>query len=227
MGEALTERQRARRARILSAARQLVAEHGYEGTIMRDVAMQAEVSPTTLYNLYNTKDELMLAALREQLAEGWSLVAADAPGCGLQRLLIQAEVSVGQTVNAPAYARAITQALFRAHPGDQIVEALLTDLTRVVGKLLGTMQAHGDLKAAADLDRLAQRTVACFWTNYYLWAMEITHIDDLEMELKQGFIDVLQASLAPGAAEGCAELLNADALSGNNSTVETKEARHV
>ena len=60
----LTPNQQARRSRILTAAQALLGEHGYDGMIMRDVAARAGVSPTTLYNLYNTKDELLLEALR-------------------------------------------------------------------------------------------------------------------------------------------------------------------
>ena len=85
----LTPNQQARRARILEAARALVAEHGYDGMIMRDVATAAHVSPTTLYNLYNTKDELLLEALRDAVAEGWQRAAQVVPDLGLQRLLEQ------------------------------------------------------------------------------------------------------------------------------------------
>ena len=44
----LTPNQQERRRRILGAARGLVAKNGYDGMIMRDVAMRAKVSPTTL-----------------------------------------------------------------------------------------------------------------------------------------------------------------------------------
>ena len=59
----LTARQEVRREKILSAARKLVASQGYDGMVMSDLAESAEVSPTTLYNLFNTKDELLLEAL--------------------------------------------------------------------------------------------------------------------------------------------------------------------
>ena len=59
----LTPRQESRRHRILKVTREMVADHGYEGMVMSEVAERADVSPTTLYNLYNTKDELLLEAL--------------------------------------------------------------------------------------------------------------------------------------------------------------------
>ena len=57
--KSLTPRQEDRRDRILGVARQMVADYGYGGMVMSEVAERAEVSPTTLYNLYNTKDELL------------------------------------------------------------------------------------------------------------------------------------------------------------------------
>jgi AcrR family transcriptional regulator len=66
--QVLTSRQQGRRHRILSAARQMLTEAGYEGTVMSKVAERTDVSPTTLYNLYNTKDELLLEALANTMA---------------------------------------------------------------------------------------------------------------------------------------------------------------
>ena len=72
--KSLTPRQEERRHRILAAARQMVADHCHEGMVMSHVADRAEVSPTTLYNLYNTKDELLLEALRELLVISYQRV---------------------------------------------------------------------------------------------------------------------------------------------------------
>ena len=52
----LTPKQLTRRRRIFSAARDMIGAHGYEGMVMSQVAEVASVSPTTLYNLFNTKD---------------------------------------------------------------------------------------------------------------------------------------------------------------------------
>lgn len=56
----------ARKARILDAAITLAAEGGYDAVQMRDVAARADVALGTLYRHYSSKDQLLLAALREQ-----------------------------------------------------------------------------------------------------------------------------------------------------------------
>lgn len=188
----LTENQRARRHRILEAARSLVAAHGYHGMVMRDVAVQANVSPTTLYNLYNTKDDLLLAALRERVSEGWEQAAEQVPELGLQRLLTQMQMSAQQTRESPEYAMAIARSLFRANPGDQIMQDLVTRSQRALLLSLQAMVERGELHAACDLDRLANMMVAAFWSNYFMWANGLLPIEDLEETLYRGYLALLQ-----------------------------------
>ncbi len=58
----------ARKARLVDAAIALAADGGYEAVQMRDVAARADVALGTLYRHYSSKDQLLLAALREQAA---------------------------------------------------------------------------------------------------------------------------------------------------------------
>lgn len=61
--ETLTEKQSARRRRVLDAAMELATEGGYEAVQMRDVAARADVALGTLYRYFSSKDQL-LAAVR-------------------------------------------------------------------------------------------------------------------------------------------------------------------
>jgi AcrR family transcriptional regulator len=59
----LEEHKAARKARILAAARKLTATHGYDGLTMRELADAARVSVPTLYNLFGSKDAILVAEL--------------------------------------------------------------------------------------------------------------------------------------------------------------------
>ncbi len=61
--QTLTEKQSARRRRVLEAAMELASEGGYEAVQMRDVAARADVALGTLYRYFSSKDQL-LAAVR-------------------------------------------------------------------------------------------------------------------------------------------------------------------
>jgi AcrR family transcriptional regulator len=76
MRTALTERQAARRDRVIESAMELANEGGYEAVQMREVAARADVALGTLYRYFSSKDQLLVAAmahwtrqLQERLAE--------------------------------------------------------------------------------------------------------------------------------------------------------------
>lgn len=66
------------RAAIVRAAGQVLARRGYAGATTNHVAARAGVSIGTLYEYFRDKDQLVLAAVTEHLAEGESLIAARA-----------------------------------------------------------------------------------------------------------------------------------------------------
>jgi TetR/AcrR family transcriptional regulator, cholesterol catabolism regulator len=66
---ARTERQRARRRRILSAAAELASAGGFEAVQMREVAESSEVALGTLYRYFPSKIHLLVAVLHDQLQQ--------------------------------------------------------------------------------------------------------------------------------------------------------------
>ena len=61
----LTDRQKKRRADILTAARELIVEHGYDGVTMRELAARSDVALKTLYQQYENKENLLSRAVEE------------------------------------------------------------------------------------------------------------------------------------------------------------------
>jgi AcrR family transcriptional regulator len=60
--ESLSEKQSARRQRVIEAAFVLAEEGGYEAVQMRDVAARADVALGTVYRYFTSKDQLLAAA---------------------------------------------------------------------------------------------------------------------------------------------------------------------
>jgi AcrR family transcriptional regulator len=56
------------RAAILVAAQQLFAEHGYDGTTVRDVAARASIDPAMVIRYFGNKDELFAQAAHIELS---------------------------------------------------------------------------------------------------------------------------------------------------------------
>ena len=187
----LTPNQQDRRDRILSATRELVAQQGYDGMIMRDVATLANVSPTTLYNLYNTKDELLLAALRDKLTENLRVAPPDSFTPSYDYFAAQLRNSVRQTHESPAYAHAITQALMRATPGDPMVEYLIHNVKHGLLQGLEVMATRSELHKNAGLDAVANSMTGAFWGAHLMLSKHELDLADLENALNRSFISLL------------------------------------
>ena len=82
----LRERKKARtRQAIADAAARLFAERGYEQVAVSDVAREAEVSEQTVYNYFQTKEQLVTdrdQLVRDELSR---LIRTRAPGTPLRR----------------------------------------------------------------------------------------------------------------------------------------------
>ena len=115
----ITQRQQERRDRILECTRQQVARLGYGGVNMRDLAIAADVSTATLYNLYNGKDELILAAVQELLRD--ISVSIEYQRTVLDHLMARYGVTADVIVENPRYADAMGRMLLVAEPSAPIV----------------------------------------------------------------------------------------------------------
>jgi TetR/AcrR family transcriptional regulator, cholesterol catabolism regulator len=75
---ALARNQAARRRRVLDAALRL-AERGFDGVQMRDVATEANVALGTVYRYFTSKERLLLEAMVEQIGTLADRLEADPP----------------------------------------------------------------------------------------------------------------------------------------------------
>src|ERR1700733_7550863 len=94
-------------ARIVAAARDEFAEHGWAGTTIRAVARTADVDPALVYHYFGSKEGLLDAATNppqkwlENVAKVWT-TPIDQLGAALVRLLLAswADNEIGPTLRA-------------------------------------------------------------------------------------------------------------------------------
>ena len=191
---ALTPRQEIRRQKILSAARKLVASQGYEGMVMSDLAEVAEVSPTTLYNLFNTKDELLLAALRGLIVKNYEKVEKLSQDSGWKYLLKVAENGAWLRSSEPEFGVAITDALLRAKPGDPLTKLLFESVREDFLRSLKEMKSKRELRDEVDLPHLATIMVGNYWSTFILLNKGIERNKQLAVSTKINMLSLLSAS---------------------------------
>ena len=194
-----TRTQIERRERILSAVRDTLSSHGYDGLSMRELAERANVSPTTLYNLFGGKDALVLAALRDLLAQIAEEVSRSG-AIGIQRLLVGAEEIGKQIVATPEYAEGMTRTLFNADPTDPICELLLADGIKGNRSALVEMQALGEIRRRIDVDAFARDLTGRGWMVILLWMKGFIALRDMPSELRRSIVVALAAVMTPKLA---------------------------
>ncbi len=190
--KSLTPRQEDRRQRILVAARQMVADYGYEGMVMSQVAERAEVSPTTLYNLYNTKDELLFEALRELMVTSYQRVGEISDvGPGWKYLMNLMEYGALLRASEPAYAEAITDALLRAVQGDALTELLLHSVRQDFLNSLTKMAEQNELQEEVDIEHLATLLLGNYWSTFLLINKGMLKISRMQFSLEMNMLSGL------------------------------------
>ena len=154
-------------ARIVTAAREEFAEHGWAGTTLRAVARAADVDPALVYHYFGSKEGLLDAATNppqkwlESVAKVWT-TPIDQLGAALITLLLAswADDEIGPTL------RAILQTA--AHE-----PSTREKLRRIVeGSLMGVSELGSD-----EHDRLVRRGLIAsqmmgFALMRYVWKIE-------------------------------------------------------
>lgn len=172
-----SERQKQRQGAILAAARGMLEREGYAGMTMRGLAKEAGVAQGTLYNLYSSKDDLILAAVEDLLAEIGERAVADNPKPGVAAILHMSKLAGEATQAMPRYAEAIARSTYRAQPDDPLVDVLLARTLPFLKYHLRIMKGQGQLRDGIDLDLLARHLVGQMWGVMLLWIMGMLDTD--------------------------------------------------
>ena len=154
-------------ARIVAAARDEFAEHGWAGTTIRAVARAADVDPALVYHYFGSKEGLLDAATNppqswlENVAKVWATPIEDL-GEALVKLLLAswADDEIGPTL------RAILQTA--AHE-----PSTREKLRRVVeGSLMGVSQLGSDQRDRLVRSGLISSQMMGFALMRYVWKIE-------------------------------------------------------
>ncbi len=107
----LTQRQIHRRESILSAARELITQHGFEGVTMRELARASGVTLKTLYALFENKQRLLLTAVEERFRQQYQLIDETTIDHGIDRLFYIIDAVAETTRKSADYAKALAPVL--------------------------------------------------------------------------------------------------------------------
>jgi len=202
----VTKQREERKQRILDVARLLIADRGYKGVTMRELAEKSLVSVPTLYNLFGGKNELLFAAVESYFQR--LLWGGDRSGTeeGLSKLLSLIETVSRETVRHAGYMRALMG--FFGGPGASagLLELVERELTSQLVEGLEQMQRQRQLAAWVDPQALSERLTGQLTIVTFEWSQR--HLSDAGLRGAMLYgTGTLLLGLARGKAAGEIERL--------------------
>jgi TetR/AcrR family transcriptional regulator, cholesterol catabolism regulator len=192
----LTERQEARRQRILRATTQLAARGGFDAVQMREVAELSEVALGTLYRYFPSKIHLLVATMQDQLDQLHDQLrrrppVSDDPGERVAETLMRTFKALQRE---PHLAEAMMRALTFA---DRSVSAEVDSVNRLITDVIADAVHAGEPLSRAEL--AAVRVVAHTWHSTLItWLSGRASISQVKADIDTACTLVTQASLARG-----------------------------
>ncbi len=153
----LEEQRRERIERIMETARRMIAERGYEGVNMRDLAAASRVSVPTLYNLCGDKAELLSRAMQGQFSGLLKTIDRENRSRGLDRLLSIVEGCSSEMLRLARYSRAVLDVFVNSGQMREVSEMIAGALARDIEIALHEMRSARDLEEWADPKILAEQ----------------------------------------------------------------------
>ena len=138
------ERRRRTEACILQTARRLFAEEGFDRATIRGVAQRAGVDPALVMQYYGSKEGLFAAAMKGAHGGGTARTASreEIPSAVLRDVLAKFEETDDREAAVTLLRNFLTHPEANRILRDEVMCALITDLTRTIGG------ADAELKAA-------------------------------------------------------------------------------
>jgi AcrR family transcriptional regulator len=144
-----------RRDRILAAAREIIAEQGYEGLSMRDLARRSRVTVPTIYNLVGAKEEVLFAASEEQTARFTREIASARGAEPADRIVAVHEACVRELLRWPRYYRAFLLLLVGSNAEVRVRSQVGRALVEEIGRGVDALAQAGLVAPWADVAALA------------------------------------------------------------------------
>jgi AcrR family transcriptional regulator len=159
-----------RRTRILAAARELIAERGYDGLTMRDLAKASRVSVPTLYNLFGGKQALLLGELESTFAAVVAGIERARTGNVVDRALATCDAGNADLLAAPRYSRELILLFLTSHETAPLRRSSAEAYAGLMADLLRDGQKAGDVEAWIDPLVLSRRMFAHYQLTMIEWA---------------------------------------------------------
>lgn len=191
-----SQQKEATRSRVVTAARELFEEKGYEGTTIREIASRAGVSVGSVFTTFASKGDVLSEVMQQRL---------DALQAELDRVMPHVRGSTADRLRALCSVQFALEAprsrLFLAHIAAAF-DSTLTETAKPYGRTKDLLdiirncleQGIGeDVDPAADLDAVVQLVLAA-----YAWTYRLAARDGMDIAAMTAVMDKQISLIADG-----------------------------
>ena len=204
--KSMTPRQIARREAILDTVRAHLLEGGYEALSMRNIAAAAGVSPSTLYEIYDSKESLILIAVGSTLGNLSQEEEQYEPG--LDRFLHRLDSVASFITDHPEIGEAMTKLLFQSTGESMAREVLMVNAVAARRTSLEEMRDQKEIDNGADIEFYARTLVSVTWGSVLLWQNDMLSLDQFRNEFVRASLTAIQPIATRKSKPRINELLN-------------------
>lgn len=188
----LAEHKAERRAHIQRVAARLVAERGYDGLTMRDLAHAARVSVPTLYNQFGSKDAILIAELEARIATiATRLAPIPATASFFERGFAAFDAGQRLIEDAPEFFRACARMFMTSPEAQQMRRHADEASIAMIRDNLAAAKAAGQLAEWADPDTVARHAMALYNATFLAWAIGELDLAQLRATASSGMCHLL------------------------------------
>ena len=185
----MTPRQIARREAILDTVRSQLDENGFDALSMRKIAATAGVSPSTLYEIYGSKESLILFAVGGSISALSREEEQYEPG--LDRFLHRLDSVASFFTDNPETGEAMTKLLFQ-NSGDSLAkEVFMVNAVRARKTSLEEMLEQKEIAKDTDIDFYARTLISATWGTVLLWFKDMLPLDQVRNELVRSSMAII------------------------------------
>lgn len=191
-----------RRERILDAAREIIAQRGYEALTMRELAVAGRVTVPTIYNLIGNKEAVLIAAIDDQLSHFVAAIERERGEGAATGVLAVVESNVHELLRMPRYYRSLLMLLFTSDAAQQARQKVYHALRGQIARGVEQVRAAGDLQDWVEPRLLVDRLSAHLEATALQWASGTLGAEMLRAtSLYEACIAMLGASRGASAGE--------------------------
>jgi AcrR family transcriptional regulator len=216
----IAEHKAERRARILAAARQLIAERGFEGLTMRELARASRVSVPTVYNLFGGKHAVLMAELEETFTVVVRSLEAAGGRSVVERAFAMCDAGNRDLLAVPAYSRELMHVFLASEATRSLRLSMHERYVALMADVLRDGQAAGEIVAWADPTAVARRSFAHYVHTVLEWAE-----GDLDDDEFRAATELGMALMLLGLARGRAATLLAKRAEASQALLAPRKRR--